>query len=363
MKEFGSDFHLCDSNFRVGLNQLEGLGNMRFYACGRHAIEALIKQEKWKRIWMPAYFCYEVIGYIKSLGIEVALYNDDPLSERDKELVRTLPYQNGDVLFRTDYFGLRKWRTNKDIRVPVIEDHTHGLITDWAVRSDADWCIASLRKSLPVAVGGMLWSPKGKQLPNSITPTNECLTMSKERYEAMSMKANYLRTDYATDLDDANAKNAFREKYVDTEEQISNLTLSGIDDQSREISNTFNIKLWTDLKYDNWLIASQILGNRFNIIGGKRNGCWHPFSLILLMNSVEERKMLQLYMVKHKIYPAVLWRMPDNTEFEDAKFFSERMLSVHCDVRYSRAEIVEMCNIINGFYDTDILYESSKGMG
>ena len=76
--------------------------------------------------------------------------------------------------------------------------------------------------------------------------------------------------------------------------------------------------------------------------------------MILLVNSVEERKALQQYMVKHKIYPAVLWRIPDNTVFEDAKDFSERMLSVHCDVRYSRAEIIEMCNIINDFYDTDI---------
>lgn len=354
MKEFGSDFHRCDFDFRVDKFQLDIFGSKCFYACGRHAIEAIIKQEKWKRIWMPAYFCYEVIGYIRSTGIEVMLYDDYPLNEDDDIVVRSLPFKEGDVLFRTDYFGLRKWRTNKDINVPVIEDHTHGLITDWSIRSDADWCIASLRKSLPVAAGGMLWSPKGKQLPNNIMPTNECQAMSKERYEAMSMKANYLRTDYATDMDDANAKNAFREKYVDTEEQISNLTLSGIDDQSREISNNFNIKLWTDLKYDNWLIANQILGNRFNIIGRERNGYWHPFSLILLMNSAEERKALQQYMVKHKIYPAVLWRMPDNTEFEDAKFFSERMLSVHCDVRYSRAEIIEMCNIISDFYDTDI---------
>lgn len=354
MKEFGSDFHRCDFDFRVDKFQLDILGSTRFYACGRHSIEAIIKQEGWKRIWMPAYFCYEVIGYIQSTGIEIMLYDDYPLNEDDDILVRSLPFKEGDALFRTDYFGLRKWRTNKDIYVPVIEDHTHGLITDWSIRSDADWCIASLRKSLPVAAGGMLWSPKGKQLPNSIMPTNECLAMSKERYEAMSMKASYLRTDYATDIDDANAKNAFREKYVDTEAQISNLTLSGIDEQSREISNTFNIKLWTDLKYDNWLIASQILGNRFNIIGGERNDYWQPFSLILLVNSVEERKALQQYMVKHKIYPAVLWRIPDNTVFEDAKDFSERMLSVHCDVRYSRVEIIEMCNIINDFYDTDI---------
>ena len=46
--------------------------------------------------------------------------------------------------------------------------------------------------------------------------------------------------------------------------------------------------------------------------------------------------------------------MPEDSEFGEAKDFSERMLSVHCDFRYSREDIKEMCNIINGFYDTDI---------
>lgn len=354
MKEFGSDFHRCDFNFRIDNFQLDILGNKRFYACGRHAIEAIIKQEKWKRIWMPTYFCYEVIGYIKSTGIEVALYNDYPLFDKDEEVVRTLPYQNGDVLFRTDYFGLRQCRTNKDICVPVIEDHTHGLITDWSIRSDADWCIASLRKSLPVAAGGVLWSPKGEILPDVIKPTAECKEMAMERYEAMTMKAEYLRKVYTTSTADADAKNAFREKYVDTEEQISNLKLSGIDSQSWEISNTFNIKQWTDLKYDNWLLANELLGKKFKVLGEERNDYWQPFSLILMLDNAKDREALRQYMVNNKIYPAVLWGMPKDSEFEEAKDFSERMLSVHCDIRYSRAEIIEMCNIINDFYDTNI---------
>ena len=235
MKEFGSDFHLCDSNFRVDFNQLDMIGDTRFYACGRHAIEAIIKQEKWKRIWMPTYFCYEVIGYIRSTGIEVMLYDDYPLNENDDIIVRSLPFQEGDVLFRTDYFGLRKWRTNKDIRIPVIEDHTHGLTSDWTIKSDADWCIASLRKTLPLAAGGMLWSPKGKKLPDTIKPTAECKEMAIERYEAMNMKAKYLKTVYPTKEEDTEAKNDFREKFVDSEERIDHRKLSGIDMKSKEI--------------------------------------------------------------------------------------------------------------------------------
>ena len=64
MKEYGSDFHRCDHDFRGASNFFDVMGCMRMYACGRHAIDAIIKHVGWKRIWMPAYFCYEVIGHL-----------------------------------------------------------------------------------------------------------------------------------------------------------------------------------------------------------------------------------------------------------------------------------------------------------
>ncbi len=346
MREFGSDFHRCDRNFRGVLNYLDMMGDMRLYACGRHAIDAIIGQEKWNRIWMPAYFCYEVIGHIRSTGIEVMLYNDYPTCTNDDELVRELPYEKGDVLLRTDYYGFRNWRTNKEICVPVIEDHTHGLITDWALKSDADWCIASLRKTIPVAAGGILWSPKGKQLPDNIRPTEACEEMAKIRYEAMDMKAEYLNND--------GDKEAFRVKYIKTEGCIDNLALSGIDAESEEITRALNIKLWMDLKYNNWLLAKKMLDKKLCILGKDREDYWQPFSLIFLLDSAEERESLRKYMIQHSIYPAVLWRIPEDSEFVEVKEFSERMLSVHCDIRYSRSAIEQMCKTINGFYGTNL---------
>lgn len=345
-KEYGSDFHRCDHDFRGESNFCDVFGCTRWYACGRHAIDAIIRQEGWKRIWMPAYFCYEVIGHIKETGIEVMLYDDSPMRSNDDEVVRNLPYEEGDVLLRMNYFGMRKKRTNKGIVVPVIEDHTHGLITDWALNSDADWCVASLRKSLPLAAGGMLWSPKGKQLPDAICATEECKQMADIRYEAMTMKAEYLRY--------GGNKEAFREKYLDSEERIDNLALSGIDAESMEITRALNVKLWTDLKSDNWHIAKELLDKRFALLGREMEDHQQPFSLVILMESAEERERLRKYMIQHLIYPAILWRMPDDSEFGEAKEFSDRMLSVHCDIRYSRKDIIEMCNLINNFYDTDI---------
>ena len=341
MIEFGSDFHKCDDNFKGSSILFDKIGNANLYSCGRHAIQAIISQEKWKRIWMPAYFCYTVIEFIKNLGIEVIFYNDHPLSNNDNIVVRQLPYKNGDVLFRTDYFGLRDFRTNKGISVPVIEDHTHGLITNWCLNSDADWCVASLRKILPIASGGILWSPKKLQLPPNITATEECENMATLRYEAMSLKANYL-------INGGNKEN-FRCKYTNTEEQIDNLKYSGIDKLSKNISENLNIEKWTATKLENWNKAVSLLNNIQVLC--IENDASQAFSLVLLAKSKEERDQLRNYLIQKSVYPAILWKVPEDTQFAEAKEFSDRMLSVHCDARYNISDIEQLCNIINGFYN------------
>ena len=90
------------------------------------------------------------------------------------------------------------------------------------------------------------------------------------------------------------------------------------------------------------------------MLEGERKDDRYPFSLILLLDTNKEREALRQYLVKNKIYPAVLWNIPKDSRFDQARFFSERMLSIHCDIRYSRKDIIEMCNTINKFYDTNI---------
>lgn len=343
MIEFGSDFHSCNADFYGLSNYFIKLGCTRFYACGRHAIDAIVVEAGWKRIWIPAYFCYDVIGHIAATGITVKLYDDYPLCEKDDELISSLPFEEGDVLLRMNFFGLRSWRSSKEIPVPVIEDHTHDLISEWTLKSDADWCIASIRKSLPVAAGGILWSPTGKLLPEQLGASSACEDMADIRYIAMEMKASY--------LSEGGDKNTFREKYIQSEEMIEHLNLSGIDKKSNAIAHAMNVRQWTELRGENWRIAYEILNKTFTVLKPKGEGCWQPFSLIILCNSAEERTALRQHLIKNCIYPAVLWQMPEDTAFVDALGFSQRMLSVHCDIRYDRSEIEQMCRIVNSYYD------------
>lgn len=344
MREFGSDFHKCDLDFLGANNRIAAIsGNLRYYANGRLALDALIVQEKWRRIWIPAYFCYEVIEHIRTKGIKVELYDDNPLENNDDYIVRSLPYIDGDVLLRVNYFGIRSFRNNKGICVPVIEDHSHDIISGWANNSNADWCIASIRKSLPIAAGGILWSPTNKAIPSQMDTLDLCEKMATIRYTAMNVKSAYLKN--------GGNKNEFREMFIQTEEMIEKLDISGMDRETERIVERFDLDKWTEFRNRNWGIVRDLLDKRFRLLMPWSNHLCNPFSVIIICNSLQERASLRQYLISKNVYPAILWQITEDIEFNNAKDFSERMLSIHCDARYNDNDIKVMCGVINSFYD------------
>ena len=342
MIEFGSDYHLCGENY-IRESSCNFLDDKRLYACGRHAFAALILHNKWKRIWIPAYFCYEVIDYIKTLHIDVRLYNDFPRNDNSIETIEQLSFEDGDVLLRVNYFGFENPTIQLKLSVPIIEDHTLGLNSFWALNSTADWCIASLRKSLPIAMGGALWSPKGYTLPPLINVTNEFNSLVTDRYAAMQLKSLYLE-------DKFHHKDVFRSLYIQTEQQIETLDISGLDSKSLQIIERMDVEKWLSIKKRNWDVACECL-KMYDLLSLDVE---EPFSIVIKCKSEEERDNLKMYLVGRNIYPAILWQMPDGDDFSEACDFSKRMLSIHCDARYSEDDIKYVCNQIVNFYDSNL---------
>ena len=338
MKEFGSDFHYVDSYNSGRAHLTDVFRGAVLMADGRQCLVALLCQYGWKRLWMPEYFCYEVVESVKKLtGIEVVFYQDNPLCEGD---VLNLPYMEGDVLLRMNFFGMREHRSNHDIPVPVIEDHTHDLFGHWALYSDADWCISSIRKSLPIAEGGMMWSPKGHQLNSQLSMSEENNHIAAFRWEGMEMKARYLQGENVS-------KDEFRKRYTDTEEWFDRAEPSLIDDRSRRVvSGELDINLWQGTKHRNWnLLRSLLVSDKCQILEPEVDSCT-MFSLILLLESKERRDTLRKKLIDVSVYPAILWLIPEYISIS-ARNFSERMLSIHCDGRYTEEDIRELAYIVN----------------
>lgn len=338
MREFGSDFHYIDSYCSGRAHLTDVFRGAILLADGRQCIVVLIRQNGWKRLWMPDYFCYDVIETIKEqTGIEVALYTDNPLVEGK---VESLPFAEGDVLLRMNYFGMRNIRRNNNIPVPVIEDHSHDPFGHWALYSDADWCISSIRKSLPLPEGGMMWSPKGHKLSIGIDSSDENEEIAAIRWEGMEMKAQYMKGEDV-------CKESFRKKYTETEDWFDRAEPTLIDERSRRVvSEELNINSWQGAKHRNWkLLKSLVNRERCEVIVPEDESCT-MFSLVLLMESKEHRDIVRKNLIDNSVYPAILWDVPE-TASVGSKDFSQRMLSIHCDGRYSEEDIRQLAGILN----------------
>lgn len=338
MKEFGSDFHYIDTYTSGRAHLTDVYRGATLLADGRQCIVALIRQYGWKRIWMPDYFCYEVIDTIKEqTGIKVKFYEDIPLHEGQ---VENLPFKEGDVLLRMNFFGLREQRDNRKITCPVIEDHTHDPFGRWALYSDADWCISSIRKSLPLPEGGMMWSPKGHKLDINLIASEENEKMAVTRWEGMEMKAAYLKGEAVN-------KEDFRRRYTETEEWFDHSGPTLIDDRSKEfVSKQLDINLWQGAKRKNWvLLKSLVKSDVCKVLEPEDDSCT-MFSLVLYFDTKEIRDSVRKRLIESCVYPAILWVVPDGAS-ETARDFSERMLSVHCDGRYKEEDIKQLASILN----------------
>lgn len=342
MKEYGSDFHyICD--FQGSNNSLHNFyPHANYYADGRQALIHLYHTQGWQRIWMPDYFCYDVIASLKEAGLNLGFYQDWPDEHGDSEAIEVIQQAEGfhptDAVLRVNYFGMRSYRAAEELSVAaVVEDHTHDLIGGWAKHSAADWCIASLRKTMPIPEGGMLWSPKGLPLPKAPVGSVNNEKIAAIRWEAMKLKIEYL-------AGEAVEKDAFRKGYVGTEEFFDTAPICALDKMSQEYLKSFNISEWYERKRENWNLLKDIKKDGVRVVCPEDKGCY-PFSLVLLFDNPEERERVRKGLIAHQVYPTILWNVPVQADDEIIQF-SHNMLSIHCDARYTKDEILEMKSII-----------------
>ncbi len=336
--EFGSDFHNI-KDYQKGKSLLDLIGqDFRLYADGRQALEALLLMKNIKRVWCPSYYCYESLIGIRNLGVEVKFYPCTPHADPDEVLVQ-LPLYGNDALIRMNYFGLHGKPSTPYGNFLVIEDHTHDITSKWCLESEADWCFASLRKTFPIADGGILWSPAGNRLPDSPLKSQFAVENAVRRFVAMDLKSDYIQ---GKDI----VKDSFLQEFRDTEANFEKLPISAISEISKEIIGTFDIDKWQAAKKRNWSILKQRLipNDSYHILESEFGEV--PFSMILLFKDYEIRNNVRSRLISMNVYPAILWTIPSYADAESIDF-GNRMLSIHCDARYSEEEIKELCRRLN----------------
>jgi hypothetical protein len=344
MLEFGSDFHAV--KFRSIYQEIENsLANVRYYGTGRSALNSLVRNgiltDGWKRIFVPDYYCYHVVESLRQTGIEILFYPHNPMENNLNPLMNQ-EFCNGDVLLKINYFGLLESKEFKVKKfVVVVEDHTHSPLGSWARSSNAHWCFASLRKSLPITDGAILWSPvrlKLNALVLSVPDTDtHRLLMSKKR-SAMISKSNYLKGK------GQEGDKSYLESFREIEEYFDSSYILPITGDSMRLLNEIPTGVY-QRKSDNFQVVTDNLN--VNFLTPKRID--DIFSLVVVCNSKKEREKFRVYLIENNIYPALLWEVPSTNISLESKEFSECMLSIHIDFRYSYTDLVHMKKIINEF--------------
>lgn len=337
--EFGSDFHSC--SFPSGEGGRMPLEGWTLYASGRqalqHLVETGVKRFGWKRLWAPAYYCGESLEYVR--GIEVARYpllpDETPAFER---LNQVCGFREGDVLMLVNFFGMHDMVDVEGWEVPVIEDHTHDLAAPWALDSRAAWCFASLRKQLPVADGGVLWSPKGLELPALSTsePDAAYSEIALRRNRAMQLKARYLAGEEVE-------KQEFLPLFAATEEAFAELPLSAPCEVTVETVKNIDIQEWRAQKARNLRYIKELfVPSKCEVLDRA------TFSLLLRFPCREARDAARRELIAKCVYGAVLWPdvyglRPDSEELR----WADRVLSLHVDGRYTPEDMTLLAEILN----------------
>ena len=347
--EHGSEFH-WPLDLRGSLERSPhpwSEANSCFTGSGRDALRLAVQHGRaargWQRLWLPSYLCQEVVDTAVATGLPCRLYSHGP--ERPTA-IEPPPLKAGDALLVVNHFGLLcrpDWLDNLPNEVEVVEDHTHDPWSPWALQSTADFSFASLRKTLPVPEGGILWSPAGHELaPEPILSRDRHHAASVKR-RGMNLKARYLAGELEVD------KDSFRSLLTEGEARIASGPVSGITPETRILVDSFPVNTWRICRASNVRYLTKRLGERsdIQILAGEAATC--PFSAILLLKERTRRDKLRDYLTASRVYTSVLWNL-DSPVLpgigEADRELSARILSVHCDGRYGADDLDQVAEYI-----------------
>lgn len=336
--EQGSDFHWPDG-IEPDATVWPWLDHSQMWGSARDALAGLMShlrsQGLGQSIWVPSYFCQEVPVSLRSRDFDVKTYPDRPtFGSPQLEAAGVLP---GDVVLLVNYFGVRDgtqaWVSEAMAAgVITIEDHSHDPLSDWAQASKADWCIASLRKTLPVPDGAVLWSP-----PRHALPEYQQLTPRGEKASALRLGAMILKTLYLSGA--ATDKSAFRNLYSQSEGMLGRDEPTSATPWAQQVARVLPAATWRETRRRNHDVLMHMLDGRVRVLSRPKTASQCPFSCVLALDEADRRERVLSRLLAADIYPAILWPFEGPTShgasIEDVEL-SRTTLSIHCDMRYDQ---------------------------
>ncbi len=344
--EIGGEFHLQDF-------PCDGLDpwpvRQSFFGTGRAALIALCRRRMVAhpraRLFVPDYFCPEVVSSLRTRDISVLFYTDHP-AQSGPELER-LPVAPWDMVLAVNYFGVRSgdyWGAWRDVNpaIALIEDHSHDPQSRWAQSSNADFAFASLRKTIPVPDGAVVWSPRGLPLPEAVSSSPNIGSALK--LAAMIYKRRYLDSGKA----DPELKAGYLELQAQGEEMFSELNCEAISAWSQDLVCHGMPSAWRRRREYNvrslLMRAPSVLRGRPLFDSWPAGHC--PFNPIYVFDDETAREVIRGRLISAQVYTPVHWRLRHGAGA--SLDLSKRILTIPLDFRCSESQIARIASILKG---------------
>ncbi|MFB3814146.1 MAG: hypothetical protein ACE14L_08540 [Terriglobales bacterium] len=338
--ELGSEFHW--QGLPAGpFVRLPGPAN--YYLLGRHALLALLDQLRAPVLWVPEYFCTDVLASC-ARRVEIRRYDDSP--SRACPRWESLTPTPDDVVLAVNYFGIRdhtcwnEWHAGYPC--VLVEDHSHDPLGPSAAKSRADYCFSSLRKTLPVPDGGILWSPLGRPLP--LEPSGCPGTGSAKKLTAMLLKAEYLSGSASPQL-----KERFRRLQLEGEAGLEQVEMAAASPFTREMLRDGVPRRWRKQREENtrFLLKALAGWHAAKPLFTKWPNRAAPLGLVVVFSSPSARDETRRRLCAENVYCPVHWPAPADAP-EHVRDLAARILTVPADQRYTTADMQRVARLLRG---------------
>jgi hypothetical protein len=348
-REVGSEFHwdptaLLTAEPTGGPRWLPDRPALFATCCG--ALTALIRlRAPGGRMHAPSYFC---MGVAEALSADAPLVWYRHLPDERGPRMETLHAEPGDVVLAQNLFG-------RDIREPwdafaaahpgvtVIEDHSHDPFSEWARTSTAAYATASLRKTLPVPDGGLLWSPRGLELPE---PAGGESPGAALKLAAMLLKGAWLDGRTVPKGDFRALQQAGEDALLGSAGPASTLTRAIL-----PLLDIGGLRATATRNAEALAAALPAWTPTWRVLSGSPAGS-APFRVQLVCADGTVRDALLRHLGQHGIYAPVHWRQDPDGFFsgdDEAAGLAARMLTVPVDHRCRPADVRRIADVLLDF--------------
>ena len=320
----------------------------RLYSLATYSVVALwrsLPAQTGRTLHAPDYFCPEVVEAWSRSGIPIREYGDDPRwTEPDWS---SLTPQDGDVIVAVNLFGVRDgvgWSGWRDAHPGgiLVEDHSHDPRSRWARESTADYAFASLRKTLPISDGAILWSPRGLPLPPPVDA--EPASGSATKFAGMILKADYLAGNVDVD------RETYRALQLRGEADLLAGPPGAISPWNLPLVRSGIPYRWRRRREVNVRELSRLIGGRAGI--RPLFDTWPaghcPFNAIVLFGSERDRDSCRSRLIEQRIFPPVHWPQPWSASAR-VREVASRLLTIPVDQRYGPADVRRIGEVLATF--------------